>query len=160
MPVRMSARGSRIKTHGIEQTFRALGEMKRRDGITISEGVREAAQIVFDESQILVPKDTLSLMTTGEIEWNGLSRFAAFFRVKYGGWTPYGLYVDYAVPVHERDDLAHDPPTRDHYLSIAVQTKRAECSRAIGRRFLNQERILRRPDPKFTDRISTEDWNE
>lgn len=29
-----------------------------------------------------------------------------------------GFGTDYAVPVHEREDLTHKAPTRDHFLSI------------------------------------------
>lgn len=158
MPARSSARGSRIRSHGIEQTFRALGESKRRDGITVSEGIRQCAGKVLEDSRILVPKDTWDLWSTSRVEWNGQHRFAAMFRVVYGGPTPAGGHVDYAVVVHERSDLHHDPPTTHHYLSLAVQMNRTELNQLLGRQFLNQERITRRPDPKFTDKIDVEDW--
>lgn len=71
------------------------------------------AHAVFELSQSLVPKDTWALHDSGSVQLRFRGPLATA-DISYGSSE-----VDYALVVHERLDLRHDPPTQAKYLESA-----------------------------------------
>ena len=118
---------------GVENTVRALGELKRKTGIKISTAIVQCNQLIFIESQRLVPKETGALAATARQEVTG-EGFGARGTISYGDPS---AGVDYAAVVHEDATAAHAPPTQFKYLAQAVRNRRAACQRVVGRQFLS-----------------------
>lgn len=85
-------------------------------------GLKRTAKLIFAESQRQVPRDTETLANSGQIEGPEKTPDGSpFVVIGYG----YGFEVnpksgrhpsEYAVPVHERTELRHAPPTKSKYL--------------------------------------------
>lgn len=72
----------------------------------------EVLQPIFDESQVLVPKDTGALKDSGYLEIVSNSRGDQRVEMGYGkNGSP-----DYAVYVHEMVQIPHRPPTQAKFL--------------------------------------------
>ncbi len=79
------------------------------------EAIRFGLQPMFDESQRLVPKDTLALMHSGFLEVRKTAS-GAEASMGYGrGGRPF-----YTGFVHERLDVFHQAPTQAKFLEAAI----------------------------------------
>lgn len=103
----MNAQVSAI-TKRIEKAINAV------EGATVP-AIRYALRPIYEESQILVPKDTLKLMKSGFIEVHRTSRGVSGVVGYAKGDNP-----KYAMIVHERTDLYHKKPTRAKFLQAAA----------------------------------------
>lgn len=77
--------------------------------------IYEEAQIIFAESQRLVPVRTGALRASGQVFPPKVSGNDIEVEMGYGGAAaPYAIYV------HERLDLSHDAPTSAKFLETPV----------------------------------------
>ncbi len=91
------------------------------------DAIRWGLQPAFDESQRLVPKDTLKLMHSGFIEVRQVSGGAQATI----GYARYGR-PDYATFVHERLDIRHAPPTQAKFLEVAIDKHMGAFGRRVA----------------------------
>lgn len=78
--------------------------------------VLAALQPTYDKSQVYVPKKTGALAASGYLEVTE-SGGNTIVQMGYGK----GGQPPYAVFVHERTDLFHEPPTRSKFLQAALE---------------------------------------
>jgi len=116
-----------IQIRGIHAHILALGKMVQGDTIKVNAGMAVCSQIIFDESQYLVPVDKGFLKASGKVlvEGTGLNTVIS---IQYGGPT-----APYAWIVHQDPTKHHDPPTQDHYLSDAILNTKAKCISVLQR---------------------------
>ena len=98
-----------------EIEFRYAALIKNLEAAT-PDALEYALQPIFDKSQIYVPVLTEALKESGVIEAHRTSTGA---KASVG----YGVHGDpfYAIYVHERVDLQHEPPTQALFLRRAVE---------------------------------------
>lgn len=116
-----------IQIRGVSSHIVALNKMRDLDSIRIDLGLRQCGKLIFDESQVLVPKDTLALMKSGKVDVEGTGFFASL-AVSYGGDT-----APYAFMVHYDPTMYHTPPEQDHYLSDAIRVTKQQCMDVLNR---------------------------
>lgn len=116
-----------IQIRGVHAHIIALQKMVQGDAVKIRDGMDACAQIIYDESQYLVPVDKGPLKASGKkvVEGTGLNTTIS---VQYGGET-----APYAWIVHYDPTKYHEHPTQDHYLSDAILITKDQCQKAIGR---------------------------
>lgn len=105
-----------FEIHGIDKTIRKFDRFKDVLPDRGQEAAEEYSEIVFDVSQILVPRDTGALADSGRtgVSDDTGSRRAAY--VHYGNSSTDRVGVFYAAAVHERFDHYHAPPTQAKYV--------------------------------------------
>lgn len=129
-----------------------LAKYKERLARKIELGLKEVARVLYDESQILVPKDTTYLAQTGRIDSVG-GGFNIIVWVGYGGidFPPRQEFsqrekrivtrypCEYCVYVHQEEPGTrsdggprHDPPEQDQFLEEPKLTKMAEMRAALN----------------------------
>lgn len=113
---------------GIDATIRAGRKMKSHDGRNLKKGVETCLRIIKRRADYLVPKDTLALLNSGDMVVVPGVGLNVEGMVMYGGPA-----APHAFVVHERTDAYHAPPTRDHYLTAAVNDTRGSCTAALRR---------------------------
>lgn len=133
MPVRTN-----IRLTGVRELMQAGKKMVKEDTIRIADGLQLSAQLVFDISQELVPKDTLALMQSAQIEKEGVGLFATA-SVTYGGES-----APYAFIVHEDTFAFHEPPTQAKFLSHAVELAYSDIQGILRRQFSSTNRPISR----------------
>jgi hypothetical protein len=121
-----------VHVYGVDRVLRAFGAVKNNSGKSIAEGLAAAAKTLFNRSQILVPVEKGDLKATGKIESGGRG-FGAWAQVVYGGISPTGREVTYALVVHEDLEKYHAPPTQARYLADAVLQTRGTMTARVGR---------------------------
>jgi hypothetical protein len=91
--------------------------------------VGEAAQLVYEESQRLVPVDTGALRDSGRVSQDGLEA-----AISYGAEDGAGRNgqdtAKYAVPQHERLDFEH-PNGQAKYLEIPMHSQAEKVAEVI-----------------------------
>lgn len=88
-------------------------------------GLYEAALDIMAKSDYLVPKDTLTLLNSHKVFPPEEAGDRASVTLGYGFGTAINpktghIAAQYAVPVHERLDQQHAPPTQAKFLETAV----------------------------------------
>ncbi len=83
-------------------------------------GLRAAGEEIMAEADVLVPKDTLTLVNSRFIEEVGERVTIGYGRGDEINPKDGKTAGQYAVPVHEILDARHDPPTSAKYLEIPV----------------------------------------
>lgn len=116
-----------IRITGVDRTIQAMKKMKSHDGRNLEKGIRSCLDVILRKSQVYVPKKTLALLNTGEVVFEPGIGLNAKGHVHYGGPN-----APYAFIVHERP-ATHAPPTRDLYLSGAVNDTRGTCVSILRR---------------------------
>lgn len=124
MPVRTN-----IEITGVKEAVYAGEKMRDHDGRKVKESILQCLDLIFDESQRLVPVDTQALMLSGTkvVEGQGFTTV---------GWIEYGgADAPYAWIVHEDLLATHEPPTQARYLSDASQMHKQDCEAILRRQF-------------------------
>ena len=121
-----------VPVYGVDRVLRAFGAVKNNSGKSIAEGLQGAAMSLWRRSQVLVPVEKGDLKATGKVESGGRG-FGAWAQVVYGGTSPTGREVTYALVVHEDLSKYHEPPTQARYLADAVLQTRGSMTARIGR---------------------------
>lgn len=104
-----------LKFEGLREFREAFERLREQAPEKLSEASREHLQeVVFPQSQTLVPELTGALKETGRVVPGAKPRS---WQIKYGN-SPVEdrSLVDYAAAVHERE-ATHEPPTGYKFLS-------------------------------------------
>jgi hypothetical protein len=91
--------------------------------------VGEAAQLVFDESQRMVPVDTGALKDSGRVSQDGLEAAIAYGAEDAAGRNGQDTAA-YAVPQHERLDFEHSNG-QAKYLEIPMHSQAERVAEVI-----------------------------
>lgn len=78
-------------------------------------GLARTANVIFDQSQEEVPRDTGTLARSGQVSNPRLEGYNAVVEISYGGPA-----AEYALWVHENLEAYHVPPTKAKYLEGPV----------------------------------------
>jgi hypothetical protein len=103
-------------------------------GQAMGRALTEEAQMIFDESQRLVPVQYGALRSTGTIDGPKVTGNGVEVEIGYGGPASGGEDVGYALYVHERLDVTHDTPTQAKYLEGPVAAAVPGMAGRIGER--------------------------
>lgn len=118
---------------GLEEFRAAFENISRRGREEISDGLREhLEEVVKPQADVLVPKLTEALAQTGRVV-PGAARDS--WQLRYGN-SPVSntAEVDYAAAVHERDDVAHLPPTSAHFVERPLRDTAGQIPRRVGKK--------------------------
>ena len=113
--------------HSHEVVISAFGKATTEDAIKIATGIEKCLGIVLRKAQYYCPVLTGALYASGRIEVEGKG-FGTKGTVEFGG-----LDAPYAVPVHERMDVYHEPPTCAKYLERAARESRGTMTALMKR---------------------------
>lgn len=114
--------------------FSAAGE---RIILAAMRGIREGAEKIMGEADVLIPKDTLTAIESGrigEVVDEGTAVSITFGYGYGGGVNPKTLnpISEYIVPLHEILEAHHDPPTQAKFLEEPLFLYAAEMEADLG----------------------------
>lgn len=89
-----------------------------------------AAQLIFDESQRLVPVDTGALKASGQVTRDGLTATIAYGQQDNAGRGSRDT-ADYAPIVHERMDT-HHPVGQAKFLEVPLHSEAAKVGEILA----------------------------
>lgn len=111
---------------GAIQGVRRFGFMSLR---RLNEGVGDAIDVAFDQSQVYVPVEFGPLKASGKKVKKTNRDGVIEGSIEYGGSS-----APYALPVHEIAGAYHAPPTTYKYLERAIRETKDRQSWALRRR--------------------------
>lgn len=114
---------------GDKELLRYLRKVSEDTPETFKQALYEEASRIMDASLQIVPYDTGTLASTGHVDTPQEGDDGIYVTLGYGGAAK-----EYALPVHEREDLHHTPPRTDHYLSIPIEQGRSSFRRNLALR--------------------------
>lgn len=89
--------------------------------VKVGAGLYLEAQAILAEATKITPIDTGALRASGHVEHPTIDGLAIEVRIGYGGASaPYALFV------HERLDLFHEPPTQAKFLEATMNAHAAD----------------------------------
>ena len=104
-----------IDTKEIEILADAIARIPNHMPNLLEKSIYEEANVIFNESQKLVPVDTGALRASGFVHAPKKENDRVFVRVTYGGPAAH-----YALYVHENLYARHDAPTQAKYLETPL----------------------------------------
>ena len=104
-----------INTEEIQMLADALKRIPSHMTNILEKSLYEEANVIFNESQKLVPVDTGALKTSGFVHAPRRENNRVFVRVTYGGSAAH-----YALYVHENLYARHTAPTQAKYLETPL----------------------------------------
>ena len=104
-----------INTGEIQLLANALKRIPSHMPNILEKSIYEEANVIFNESQKLVPVDTGALRASGFVHAPRRENNRVFVRVTYGGPAAH-----YALYVHENLYARHDAPTQAKYLETPL----------------------------------------
>jgi hypothetical protein len=104
-----------INTEEIQLLANALKRIPSHMPNILEKSIYEEANVIFNESQKLVPVDTGALRASGFVHAPRRENNRVFVRVTYGGSAAH-----YALYVHENLYARHDAPTQAKYLETSL----------------------------------------
>ena len=104
-----------INTGEIQMLADALKRIPSHMTNILEKSLYEEANVIFNESQKLVPVDTGALKTSGFVHAPRRENNRVFVRVTYGGSAAH-----YALYVHENLYARHTAPTQAKYLETPL----------------------------------------
>jgi hypothetical protein len=104
-----------INTKEIEILADAIARIPNHMPNLLEKSIYEEANVIFNESQKLVPVDTGALRASGFVHAPKKENDRVFVRVTYGGPAAH-----YALYVHENLYARHDAPTQAKYLETPL----------------------------------------
>lgn len=115
------------KIRNIEGCVQQLWKNWRGTMGAAEEATKEGAQLVYEESQLLVPVDTEKLKKSGKVEKRKTTLgFKTSWLVTYD--------TDYAIYVHEDLSVYHDPPTTAKFLEIPLRNNQKLITKLVAAR--------------------------
>ena len=120
---------------GLDRVLKVSRKKKVEDAINIAKGLQKCGDIILRRARPLVPVEFGDLVTTGRVETTGVG-FNSSTVISFGGVSPTGRIVDYAVIVHEDLTATHAEPTGAKYLSKAINLSRGTCTSLMKRQLL------------------------
>jgi hypothetical protein len=104
-----------VNTEEIQMLADALKRIPSHMTNILEKSLYEEANVIFNESQKLVPVDTGALKTSGFVHAPRRENNRVFVRVTYGGSAAH-----YALYVHENLYARHTAPTQAKYLETPL----------------------------------------
>lgn len=101
----------RIQLRGIEQVQRRLQHVADTTARSLAAALTVEAEAIMGKSKEIVPVDTGALRSTGHVQPPETAGAQVTVEMGYGGPA-----APYAVFVHERVELRHNPPTQAKFL--------------------------------------------
>jgi len=114
-----------VDDFSLKRAIRALNKI--RDNVVptaIAEGIPKCLDAILKKSQQYVPVETGELRDSGFKEVAGTGRWATGI---------VGYSAPHALPVHERVELQHAPPTGAKFLERAARESKGVCTRIMKR---------------------------
>lgn len=117
---------------GIDDLQKVLKNLKDQSGAVMGQALYEEANVIFANSQVLVPVDTGVLRGSGGVSAPQMGTRGYFVDIFYGGpAAPYALYV------HEIIGNYHNPPTQAKYLERPLMDRIPAIQQNLSKRILH-----------------------
>lgn len=113
-----------LKAFGAVRDIGASGQPRAGQAPVIAPTLERAANMIWERSQLYVPKDTHRLEDNSWVEVSGRG-LGAEAKIVYATW--------YAVYVHEVMEYYHEPPTQAKYLERATLELRGTITSMMWR---------------------------
>jgi len=114
---------------GMDDLQRVLKNLKDQSGAVMGQALYEEANVIFANSQVLVPVDTGVLRGSGGVSAPQMGTRGYFVDIFYGGpAAPYALYV------HEIIGNYHNPPTQAKYLERPLMDRIPAIQQNLAKR--------------------------
>ena len=115
------AKGNRsFKFVGDKQIAKELRRLEKKIPDAVQDALVEEAMDIFAESQIQVPVEYGPLQDSGAV---GVLPGGKGVVISYG--------KEYALPVHDRDEVRHAPPTKSRFLEDPFNDAMAGMNRRL-----------------------------
>ena len=117
---------------GLDDLQKVLKNLKDQSGEVMGQALYEEANVIFANSQVLVPVDTGVLRGSGGVSAPQMGTRGYFVDIFYGGpAAPYALYV------HEIIGNYHNPPTQAKYLERPLMDRVPAIQQNLSKRILH-----------------------
>ena len=117
---------------GLDDLQKVLRNLKDQSGAVMGQALYEEANVIFANSQVLVPVDTGVLRGSGGVSAPQMGTRGYFVDIFYGGpAAPYALYV------HEIIGNYHNPPTQAKYLERPLMDRIPAIQQNLSKRILH-----------------------
>jgi hypothetical protein len=140
--------GSKISMTGLTKAINSFEKFKSELADGADDGAREHIDKVFDETQRVVPKETIrtpgtALKDSGKVLRKNKGKYKRSWSIWYGEPGEGPGIIDYAAAVHEILDAEHKAPTRAKFVEVpllesiprASRYYRSACRLAVKKAF-------------------------
>jgi hypothetical protein len=117
---------------GIDDLQKVLKNLKDQSGAVMGQALYEEANVIFANSQVLVPVDTGVLRGSGGVSAPQMGTRGYFVDIFYGGPA-----APYALIVHEIIGNYHNPPTQAKYLERPLMDRIPAIQQNLSKRILH-----------------------
>ena len=117
---------------GIDDLQKVLKNLKDQSGEVMGQALYEEANVIFANSQVLVPVDTGVLRCSGGVSAPQMGTRGYFVDIFYGGPA-----APYALIVHEIIGNYHNPPTQAKYLERPLMDRVPAIQQNLSKRILH-----------------------
>jgi hypothetical protein len=117
---------------GVQTVLKAFGKARSQDAIKIADAIQKCGDVILRKALVYCPIEHGDLRATGKAETIGRG-LGAKCDVTFGGLSPTGREVNYAVIVHDDMTKSHAPPTGARFLTRAVRETRGTCASILRR---------------------------
>lgn len=128
-----------LEFQSVEKVLRVFKKMEEGDAINIAEGIHKCNRVVLEKARFYCPVLSGRLWLSGHAEVTGRG-MGTRGSVEFGGDD-----APYAVPVHERTDVYHIPPTCAKFLERAARESRGTMTALMKRQLGVSSTQLNRP---------------
>lgn len=128
----MAKSSFRLDLFGDKELVNALKLGKEQTPRAIAQAIYEEANVIFAQSQVLVPVDTGILRGSGGVSSPQSGEKGFFVDIFYGGPA-----APYALAVHEIIGNYHNPPTQAKYLEQPVMQAMSTIQEKIKGRIID-----------------------
>jgi hypothetical protein len=105
-----------MEVRGYEEAMRGFNKLKDELEQAAEDAVNDSTDLLYDESQIRVPKKTGELAKSGRRIYHSQSGPKRSTGIRYGYPGEGPNVLDYAAAVHEILKASHAPPTAAKYV--------------------------------------------
>ena len=117
---------------GLDDLQKVLRNLKDQSGEVMGQALYEEANVIFANSQVLVPVDTGVLRGSGGVSAPQMGTRGYFVDIFYGGPA-----APYALIVHEIIGNYHNPPTQAKYLERPLMDRVPAIQQNLSKRILH-----------------------
>jgi len=118
-----------VEIKDTKELQRTLEKLDKRAQAELKKALYAEAELIMTESKKQVPVDTGTLRSTGYVKQPEEKGDLVEVEMGYGGPA-----APYAIWVHERTELHHNPPTKAKYLEDPVKTAAPKLPGALAKR--------------------------
>lgn len=118
-----------VEVKGTKELQRALEKLGKQALPEAGKALYAEAELIMTDSKKQCPVDTGTLRSTGYVEQPEASGDQVTVQMGYGGPA-----APYAIWVHERLDLRHNPPTKAKFLEDPVKAAAPKLPARLAKR--------------------------